>query len=342
MNNRSVVKFLIYSLITFIGTSFNVSAQESAANQRTISKVTDNLYQFRNNFHSTVFLVTPEGIVLADPINNDAAKWLKDELDKRFDVPVKYVIYSHYHGDHVSGGAVFSETATFVAHERTSRLLTAPLDNVSFNTPTSDMDVDRNGKIDRSEARRYIKNNFDQIDQDDDGLINGKEYSLWSTADVRVPDVTYEDRKTITLGGMSVELIHPGKNHTEDSTVLLFPGERALFAVDFVEVNALPYRDLYGAYINEWLESIKEVEQLDFDIFISGHLGKGKKADIVEYRQYFEELLTAVAAGIKAGKSVQELQKELMFERYKDWQMYDAWRAENIAGVYKKLKNIYY
>ena len=45
------------------------------------------------------------------------ATWLKGELARRFNVPVRYVIYSHYHWDHASGGAVYADTARFIGHE---------------------------------------------------------------------------------------------------------------------------------------------------------------------------------------------------------------------------------
>jgi len=84
---------------------------------RGIVRITGDLYRFQENAHYSVFLVTPEGIIATDPINADTANWLKAELRRRFDKPVKYLIYSHHHEDHVSGGEVFSDTATVIAHE---------------------------------------------------------------------------------------------------------------------------------------------------------------------------------------------------------------------------------
>ena len=68
-----------------------------------IVNVAGNLYRAQNNNHFTVFLATPAGIILADPINTAFATWLKAELAQRFGVPVRYVLYSHHHWDHVGG-----------------------------------------------------------------------------------------------------------------------------------------------------------------------------------------------------------------------------------------------
>ncbi len=78
-----------------------VSAQQ--APKRAITKIAGDLYSFQNNAHVSVFLVTPAGVIATDPINADAATWLKAEIAKRFGQPIKYVIYSHDHADHSHG-----------------------------------------------------------------------------------------------------------------------------------------------------------------------------------------------------------------------------------------------
>src|SRR5688572_14387300 len=77
-----------------------------------ITRIKDNLYRSGNGAWHSIFLVTDEGILLADPLNVAHATWLKNELATRFNKPVKYVIYSHSHWDHVEGGALFQDTAT--------------------------------------------------------------------------------------------------------------------------------------------------------------------------------------------------------------------------------------
>lgn len=101
---------------------------------REITKITGDLYRFRNNGHYSVFLVTPAGVIATDPIDKDAAGWLKAEIATRFKVPVKYVIYSHGHADHDSGGEVFADTATFVGHDITKKMLAD--DQVPTPAPT--------------------------------------------------------------------------------------------------------------------------------------------------------------------------------------------------------------
>lgn len=85
------------------------------APQRSIIQVTGSLYRFQNNFHFGVFYVTDDGVIVADPINADTAAWLKGEIASRFGAQVRYVVYSHDHADHISGGEVFADTATFIS-----------------------------------------------------------------------------------------------------------------------------------------------------------------------------------------------------------------------------------
>ncbi len=83
-----------------------------------IEQVTKNIYRFVADRHRSVFLVTEKGILITDPLHTEAATWLKKELEDRFDLPVKYVIYSHNHSDHIYGAEVFKDSqAIFVSSQ---------------------------------------------------------------------------------------------------------------------------------------------------------------------------------------------------------------------------------
>src|SRR5687768_10741420 len=88
---------------------------------------TDNVYIFRLRGAQAMFIVTSEGVIATDPIGygypNSGQVYL-DEIRKVTDKPVKYVIYSHHHFDHIAGGKALKDAgATFVAHRRAKERL---------------------------------------------------------------------------------------------------------------------------------------------------------------------------------------------------------------------------
>lgn len=104
---------LFLTLTLWLGACTMVMAADYA-----IEKVKGNVYRFSAGHYHSVFMVTEHGIFVTDPINKDAAQYLKNELSERFDQPVRYLAYSHNHVDHTLGGEVFaSEGVEVIAHE---------------------------------------------------------------------------------------------------------------------------------------------------------------------------------------------------------------------------------
>lgn len=97
-------------------------AQQRPLYQTTKVDGTDGVYVFRYGNHQAMFVVTQEGVIATDPISYgrpQAAVTYVDEIRKVTSQPIKYVIYSHHHYDHVAGGKPFKDAgATFVAHKR--------------------------------------------------------------------------------------------------------------------------------------------------------------------------------------------------------------------------------
>lgn len=155
---RIFINLLCASLFAFVASA----AAQAQDTKREITQIKGDLYRFQNNFHFSVFLVTPDGVIATDPINADAARWLKDEIKKRFDKPIKYVIYSHDHRDHIAGGEVFAEDgAVIVAHARAKDVIVGEkrptaVPNVTFNDA---LDLELGGKT--VELRYVGKNHSD-------------------------------------------------------------------------------------------------------------------------------------------------------------------------------------
>jgi glyoxylase-like metal-dependent hydrolase (beta-lactamase superfamily II) len=270
-------------LLTILTLGLTTHAVAQDAPKRSITQINGDLYRFQNNFHVSVFLVTPDGVIATDPIDAGAAKWLEDEIKKRFKQEIKYVIYSHDHRDHVAGGEVWADTAIVIAHEDAKKAI------IGEKRPTA------------------------------------------------VPDITFRDHMTVELGGKRVELMFPGKSHSNNLIVMHFPAERTVFTVDYISVDRVAFKDLPDSYWPDWIDAVKFVEALDFDTLVPGHGPNGTKADVTEHREYLESLYTQVLAALRAGLSLEETQKKVDLSEYKAFGMFDQWGPMNIEGMYNRL-----
>jgi len=338
---ESLIQLVAVALLTLSAVG-SVNAQTNAEPERVITNISGDLYSFRQNRHIGMFLVSKEGIFVVDPTFPEVATWLKGELDERFGVPVKYVIYSHSHNDHAGGGAVFEETATFVGHENMRANLQRPADDAPLLPREQLWDTNNDGRIQESEARGYVgvdraPNGFALFDTDKNGWLSRAE--IWAARfggpTVRAPDIYYADKLSLALGSKTVELHYTGINHTDDMTTILFPAERTIYTADFLTPNRLPRTSLDGGYFPEWVESLRQVEQLDFDIIVPAHESPGSKAQVTEQAEYLEDLYAAVLTAIEEGKTVEEMVDTIMLEDYSDLIEYEMSRAENIIATYE-------
>ena len=116
---RSALQLFVAALLAL---SLAAQAQQPARPQIATTKVdgTDNVYVFRNGNHQAMFVVTPDGVIATDPVAYGRPTGGQDylnEIRKVTDKPVKYLIYSHHHFDHIAGGKAFKDAgATVVAH----------------------------------------------------------------------------------------------------------------------------------------------------------------------------------------------------------------------------------
>jgi glyoxylase-like metal-dependent hydrolase (beta-lactamase superfamily II) len=285
-----IIRTCAVVLAALLATAMPAPAQEAptqiaqAGPVREITKVAGEIYRFRNNNHYSIFVVTPAGIIATDPINRDAATWLKAELQRRFNLPVRYLVYSHDHADHIAGGEVFADTATVVAHERAREVI------IGEKRPTA------------------------------------------------VPSVTFSERGMIDLGGTVMQLVYTGRNHSDNSIVMYFPVERVLFAVDFIPVEGVAFRDFPDAYMPDWIDSLRRVEQIDFDILVPGHGPLGRKQHVTAFRNYLEDLRNQVTALAREGKSVDEVKRAVNLDKYRGWAGFEQMSQLNIEGMYRLVQ----
>jgi glyoxylase-like metal-dependent hydrolase (beta-lactamase superfamily II) len=228
-------------------------------------------------------------VIATDPISYQRpAKPYIDAIKAVTDKPIKYVIYSHHHYDHIAGGQPFKDLgATFIAHRRTKeRLLELKKQNALL-------------------------------------------------ADLVMPDQVVDDKKTITLGGTTLELIYVGSNHSDNSLVMRLPKEKLIFTVDFVPIQGVLFRNLPDtASVVDWEEGLKKVLAMDWDRMLTGHPyagGRfGTKQDVQDLIGYMQDLSAAVKKAADEGKCADQAMKEIKLPKYEKWGNYNEYLPMNI------------
>jgi len=246
---------------------------------------TDNVYIFRYQGHQAMFIVTPEGVIATDPIGRyrpQAVTAYLDEIKKLTNAPVRYVIYSHHHYDHIAGGKPFKDAgATFVAHKRAKDRL------AELNFP-----------------------------------------------DVTPVDETVDDKRVIELGGTTLELIYVGRNHSDNTLLMRLPKEKLIFAVDFLPINSVNWRNMPDSWPFEWEDGIRKVLSLEWDRMIPGHPGPGGRLgtrdDVNTLLSYMQELAAEVKKAADAGKCIDTAMREVKLPKYATLTNYETWLPMNV------------
>ena len=156
--------------------------------------------------------------------------------------------------------------------------------------------------------------------------------------DLVSPTERFADTMTFTQGSKSFELTFLGPGHGTDLIAMVVRPENVAFVVDAVTPKRVFFRDFPNANVDQWIDQVRKVETLDFEILAGGHGELGVKHDATGGRIYLEDLRAEVLTGLQAGKTVEELSQTVMMDEYKDWGNYDQWRALNVQGMARHLK----
>src|SRR3954451_5915649 len=205
-------------------------AQQPAPAPFATTKVTDNIYIFRYGGHQSMFIVTPDGVIATDPISERRpAKPYIDAIEAVTKAPIKYVIYSHSHFDHIAGGKPFKDLgAVFIAHRNAQKRIAAlkPAD-VVVPDPVGD------GKKIVSLGGTTLELNYVGLNHSDNMLVIRlpKEKIIFTVdwipikgiqfrgmADTFVPDVEESLKKVIAMDWETLIPGHPGPGGVQTGT----------------------------------------------------------------------------------------------------------------------------
>jgi glyoxylase-like metal-dependent hydrolase (beta-lactamase superfamily II) len=202
------------------------------------------VYVISDNMWQSAFFVTDDGVVVFDAPES-FGKGIPGAIAKITDKPIKYLVYSHAHKDHIGGSAAFKDIKglKILAVEGVAALLK---------------------------------------EQNDPNRL--------------IPNVVFGDKKTITLGGKTVELTRHFYHSVEGDLFIYVPSAKFMMAVDCVTPGYAPFQGFdITANFGEYMKVFDELMAYDFDTFTGGHLtATGSKKDVETTKEFTTDVYQTV------------------------------------------------
>jgi glyoxylase-like metal-dependent hydrolase (beta-lactamase superfamily II) len=252
------------------------------------------------------FVIGDDGVAVVDSFDNPpAAQALLGEIRTITKLPIKFVINTHYHLDHVAGNAIFAkEGAVIVAHRNVPSWIHT--ENLKFF-----------GKEIKPEQKSMIEH-------------------------LAAPNVLYDSTMELRLGGVSLRVeFFPG--HTGGDSLVIVQQEKSavVFTGDLFWRQTLP--NLIDASTLPWMETLSTLSKFSAEtpiIFVPGHGDPGVATDVTAFRGYLSDLRDWVGSAKKDGKSSTALLEAVLpqvKQKYGAWQFFDYFAKRNIADVEAEL-----
>jgi cyclase len=259
------------------------------------------------------FVVGDGGVAVIDTFENEtAAKALIGQIHNLTHLPIKFVINTHYHLDHVAGNRVFAQQgAVIVGHHSVRAWIHT--ENLKFF-----------GEKIKPEEKLMVQN-------------------------LLAPEVTYDTGVTLFLGTRRIEVAYM-QGHTGGDSVVSIPDAGIVFCGDLFWRHTLP--NLIDATTSAWISTLSEFTEQKSDtlpnsalpravIFVPGHGDVGNADDVQEFQAYLIWLRAAVKKGVDANKQGDALVGAVlpeMTEKYSSWEFFKDFSRSNILDAGAELE----
>lgn len=257
------------------------------------------------------FVVTDEGVVVYDALGTPALGYrMLQRIREVTDKPVKKIIVSHYHADHIYGLQAFKQHAgnpEVIAQEET-------LGYVGGNRASQGEAGQR-----RLKQRREVL--FPWVDE--------KTYLV-------VPDVTFKKEYTFKMGGLTFEVHHLGPAHAPGDSIMLIKELGVLFSGDVIYKGRIPFLDSPQTDVRNWLRGLDYLTHLKpaprFIIPGHGAVETDVNRALAFTKGYLEFVINAMRQGLQKQASFEETYNST------DWSQYEhmpAFKASNRGNAYR-------
>jgi cyclase len=255
----------------------NAQQQDFSKVEIKVTKVSGNIYMLEGAGGNIAASVGEDGIVIVD----DEFAPLADKIQAALknlgvtDKPVRFVINTHYHGDHTGGNAPFSSAGSTVIAQ----------DNVRKRLETGG--VAGNGGSLKMENKPAEK--------------------------AALPIITFEHDVTVHLNGEDIRALHFPAGHTDSDAIIFFPKNNVVHMGDDFVRYGFPFIDVSaGGSVQGMISAMeKATAQLPSDVkVIPGHGALSSLDDVRTYTKMLKETSAAVEAALKAHKTLDQMKQE--------------------------------
>jgi len=272
---------------------------------------------------NSLIVVGTDGVLVLDTGRTpDAARVIISEIRKLTDKPVRFVVNSHWHDDHIFGNQAYAEAfpgVQIIAHRQTRDDMRDKVipslkeDGVEYWTKMA-ADVD---------ARLAKGANAQGAPLTDEQKSRLQEQSKTLRAflpkipalRVVLPSLTINDGLSVHDGSREIRIAHLGPGNTQGDVVVYLPKERILATGDLL-VHPVPFA--YGSSWPEWADTLKKLRAFEADVIVPGHgPAMRDKVYLDGVIEMFESLLQQVRAAIKSGLSLDDTKKAVDLEQFR-------------------------
>ena len=248
-----------------------------------VTKVSGNVYMLEGAGGNIGASVGDDGIVVVDDEYAPLADKIQAALKGVTDKPVRFIINTHFHGDHTGGNAYFQKQAPVIAHDNVRKRL------------------EEGGKA---------------------GNLGSISMERKPAAKEALPIITFDHDVTVHLNGEDIRALHFPSGHTDGDSIIFFPKSNVVHMGDDFVRYGFPFIDLgSGGSVDGMIAAMQEViPKLPPDVkVIPGH---GQISNLDEVREYVKMLIetrAAVGKGVEQGKTLDQLKQEKVLDAWKKW-----------------------
>jgi cyclase len=247
------------------------------------------------------FVVGEDGVAVIDTFEDPgAAKGLLAEVRKITPLPIRFVVNTHYHLDHVNGNDVFAAAGAIILAQRNVR----------------DWMRTENLKWWGDKIKPEVKARVESL---------------------KLPDVVYDRGVDLYLGSRKLEVrSYPG--HTGGDSIVYVHDAGVVFCGDLFWKEHIP--NMIDATSDAWIKTLDELVGSGAGKFVPGHGEPGTSLDVRAFQQYLGDLRTAVGQARQEGKSrdaiVQAVLPQLQ-AKYGSWGFFKEFAKSNVQQTAEEL-----